>query len=197
MSEALFEQAAYHESGHIVLAYTADFACTGVSLNAATPGEAWTRMDYGEDITLATAILISDSHPEVYNTLPRETKAPSPNVANRLCHMLCGGPLAEAWHKHGVQFKGKLEVEMQGPDLIRVKAIDQFLTSILKERHPRDYVDKTLALLAEVVRSDEFWITIRAMAAAILAAPNRTLDRAGIETVLNQSGFLDFVNSKR
>ena len=197
MTEKHDEVAAYHESGHIAFAYFVGFACTGVSLDYGEAGDAWTKMDYGQDTMLAAAILNYDQHPEIFDGLPSSMKSSSPGLAHRLCSMICGGPVAETFFTHGIEFKGDLGVEMGGPDLQRVKAIDRFLAQILKAKHRGDYVLYILRNVATLTQTDEFWNAIQELAKAILADPKKTLTRAKVEEVLVQCGFTAFLEAQR
>ena len=154
-------------------------------------------MDYGEETLLATALLKSDTHPQIFNALPLEVKVQCPGLAHRLFHMLCGGPVAEALHKNGVGFRGKLEIEMQGPDLQMVLAIDSFLARVPQYQKAQGYAQKSLGEVVNALRTDEIWNAVMVMARSILAAPNRTMNRGQIEDVLTQCGFLDLLEAQR
>jgi hypothetical protein len=197
MSEKHDEVAAYHESGHIVFAYFVGFGCTGISLDYGEAGDAWTKMDYGEDTLLATAILNYDQHPEIFDGLPSSMTPSSPGLAHRLCSMICGGPITEAFFTHGIEFKGDLGVEMGGPDLQRVRSIDLFLAHLLQASHRADYVQYILMNVATLTQMDEFWNAIEQLTKAILAEPKKTLTKAQIEDVLNQCGFMTFLEAQR
>lgn len=197
MTEKHDQEAAYHESGHIAFAYFVGFACNGVSLDYGEAGDAWTKMGYGDETLLATAILNYDKHPEIFDGLPSSMKSSSPGLAHRLCSMICGGPIAEAFFTHGIGFKGDLGVEMGGPDLQRVRAIDLFLADLFQASHRADYVQYILMNVATLTQMNEFWYAIEQLAKAILADTKKTLTKAQVEDVLNQCGFMTFLEAQR
>lgn len=193
-TDKLYEQGAYHESGHIVIAYFYGYKCDEVRLLSNDPGAGFSRFDYSQDTVLVTSILNSQNNSTLFNSLPKETKMESPHVAYKVSNILLSGPVTEAFHKFGVDFVGNLEVDVNGPDLISVKNIDYFLTEIDKQHNP-DFVQHSLGNIGNVLRTDQFWKAIEHLAKTIINSPSKSLTRFEIENSLNQSGFLAYLKT--
>jgi hypothetical protein len=120
MKENLFEQAAYHESGHIIMAYLTKFKCDEVCLIESEPGNAYTKFDYG-DIRMTFLIATMQNYisdPDIYHDLEANVIAATEKVAFKISGVLLVGPASEAIYKSGIEFIGNLEVDTGGPDLI-------------------------------------------------------------------------------
>jgi len=192
MTDKLFEQGAYHESGHIVMAYLAGFVSEEVTLLQEDPGSGFTRFNYGQNNVLIASMLNAQNDGSFFNSLPQQTKARSPQVAFKICNTLLGGPVTEALHKFGVDFQGNLEIDMRGPDLISVTNIDYFLSQI-NQQHRTDYIQHSLGQVINIIRTDQFWNAIKHLADTIMNSPTKSLTQNQIEDSLIQSGYLTYI----
>ncbi|PCI96358.1 MAG: hypothetical protein COB15_10595 [Flavobacteriales bacterium] len=195
MNEELFEKGAFHESGHIIMAYLSGYKADEVVLLENDPGSGYTRFDYGDRrITLLIASMenyITDQ--SFYNDLPQNLKTASSQVAFKSSGVLMGGPVSEALHLAGIEFEGNLPVEMSGPDLISVTNIDRFLSRTTNNHSP-NYITETLISVVNMFKQEQFWTAVQHLSKTILDSPNMTLNRVEIENSLQESGYLDFIN---
>lgn len=192
MTDKLFEQGAYHESGHIIMAYLVGFISEQVTLLQDDPGSGFTRFNYGQDNFLITSILNAQNDGAFFNSLPPQTKARSPQAAFKISNTLLGGPVTEALHKFGVDFQGNLEIDMRGPDLISVTNIDYFLSHI-DQQHRTDFIQHSLSQVINIIRTDQFWSAVKHLVETIMNSPNKSLTQIQIEDSLRQSGYLTYI----
>lgn len=194
MAQKLFEQGAYHESGHIVMAYLAQFQSDEVALIENEPGSGFTKFDFGDQrITLLIAAMQNYKQDIFFfNSLDSSLKAVAEKVAFKICGTLLGGPVSEALYKSGIAFQGNLPIEMSGPDLLSVESIDMCLSSNLPNHDP-NYIVNSLINIVEILQQKETWKAIEHLAKAILSSPNKRLNRQQIENSLQTSGYLNFI----
>ncbi len=194
MNNALYEQCAFHESGHIVIAYLSRYKCDSVTILQDGSGNGFTKFDYGNNsMTELIASLVNFSeYPEIFGSLPANVKAVAPQVAFKISGTLLGGPVSEALYKAGVEFEGDLPIEIVGPDLIRVSSIHHLLSTIDREHNP-NYVNETLGSIVSLLRQRQTWIAIETLANDILNSLTKSLTRQEIESSLQKSGYLDFI----
>jgi hypothetical protein len=158
MTEKLFEQGAFHESGHIAMAYLTRFKSDEVRLLPNDPGSGFTRFDYGDPrITLLIAAMQNYSQdPSIYNDLDNSLKAATSQIAFKICGTLLGGPVSEAFHKSGINFEGNLPIEMSGPDLLSVQSIHLCLSRNVPNHDP-NYITTSLTQVVNLIRQPECW----------------------------------------
>ncbi|KAB2915992.1 MAG: hypothetical protein F9K23_09680 [Bacteroidetes bacterium] len=197
MTKKLFEQGAYHESGHIIMAYLARFKSDQVTLLQNEPGSGFTRFDYSDPrITLIIAALKSYvDDPTIYNALDNSLKNSTPQIAFKILGTLLGGPVSEALYKTGVTFEGELPIEVSGPDLRSIESIHLYLSNNIAN-HPPNYIDGAMEQVITLLKQPNFWTAIEHLASTLLNSPNKTLNRQQIENSLLTSGFLNFIEQK-
>lgn len=188
------EQCAYHESGHIVMAYLSRFSCEGVAILQDGSGDGYSKFNYGHPrITeLVAAIVSYQEHPQFYHSLSPEVKSATEIMAYKMCGTLIGGAVSEALYKAGPDFIGDLPVEFSGPDLLRINSIQSLLSQIVSG-HPRDYVEEQMTGIILIMQSEETWKAIEELASAIINAPSQRLSKTEIEQSLSSSGYLAFI----
>lgn len=194
MTNKLFEQGAFHESGHIAMAYLTRFKSDEVGLLPNNPGSGFTRFDYGDQrITLLIAAMQNYSQdPSIYNDLDYSLKAVTSQVAFKICGTLLGGPVSEAFYKSGIDFDGDLPIEMSGPDLLSVQNIDLCLSCNVANHDP-NYITTSLTNVVNLIRQPECWMAIEHLASTILTSPTKHLYRQQIENSLLASGYMTFI----
>jgi len=194
MTEKLFEQGAYHESGHIVMAYLTRFKSDEVRLLQNDPGSGFTRFDYGDPrITLIIAAMQNYAQdPSIYNGLDSALKKSTTQIAFKVVGTLLGGPVSEAFHKSGVEFEGELPIEMSGPDLISVQSIHLCLSNNFPNHDP-NYITTSLTQVVKLLRQPDCWTAIAHLSSALLNSPNKHLNKQQIENSLLASGYLNFI----
>ncbi len=194
MTEKLFEQGAYHESGHIIMAYLSKFNADNVSLILNDPGSGFTKFDYGDiRITLLIAAMQNYSKdPSIFNELDSNIKNAASQVGFKIAGTLMGGPVSEAFYKSGIDFNGGLPIEMSGPDLLTVESIDLCLSQKTLNHNP-NFIYNTLTVVVSLIKQENVWKSIEHLSSTIMKSPNKKLSRLEIEDSLNQSGYLNFI----
>ena len=195
MTVNLFEQGAFHESGHIVMAYLVGFKSDQVALIQDDPGSAFTKFDYGDDPRMTHLIAAMQNYsndPSFYSELADNIKAKTAEVAERIALTLVGGPVCEAFYRTGIDFNGELDIEMSGPDLMTINSIDFCLQQNVTNHDP-NFVENLLRKAAQLVRGKQVWITIEHLSQTLLNSENKILNRTQIESSLATSGYLKLI----
>lgn len=190
------EIAAYHESGHIVLAYFSNYTCDSLELDVYDPGAGIIRMDYGQDLMLITSLTNCKTDGSLFNSLDKTEKAKSPEIADIVATILLAGSAAEATFLNGGKVNGNMKVEISGPDLVRVNNIDYFHSLIDQEHNPNYMNDKLHETLA-LMNTAEIWKAVDELAKKILSQDNYKIDKFQIEDTLKECGFFDYIKSLR
>ena len=191
-NENNFEKVAYHESGHIVIAYLSGYECDSVELLNHEAGTGKTRMNYGDDLMLFASITNCKTDPDFFNSLDKTQKSQSTGVSHRAATILLGGSAAESAYLNGGKVEGNMPVEVSGPDLERVDNIHFFLSQI-KSDHDPNYIQETLRKVLLIISIPEVWTAIDSLAKTLLAKPNKKLGKTEIESILQESGYLDYI----
>jgi hypothetical protein len=189
-----FEIAAYHESGHITIAYFSGYSCDSVELLESDPGSGRTMMNYGRDRILIASLLNIKEDPNFFNELDGTTKAEGPAAAQRMTTILLVGSAAEAIYKNGGMVNGNMEVEVSGPDLNSVDNLHYFLSQIDRAHSP-NFVDEQLHFILQMLSHPKIWSAIECLAQEILRSPNKTLKESDIHMVLKNNGFFEFLGT--
>ena len=194
MTEKLFEQGAYHESGHIIMAYYAQFKSDNVTLIQNDPGSGFTRFDYLDPkiICMITAMQNYAHDPSIYNELDNSLKNLAEQVASKIMGTLLGGPVSEALYKSGISFEGNLHIDVSGPDLKSVESIHLCLSNNIPNHSP-NYITNTLKQVVNLLRQPNFWAAIEHLSSTLLGSPNKMLNKKQIENSLSTSGYLNFI----
>lgn len=194
MNEELFRQGAFHESGHIVMAYLSKFKADESKLIQGDPGSGFTKFDYGDPrITLLIAAMQNYSNdPSIFNTLDSNIKKAAPQVAFKIVGTLMGGPVSEAFHKEGIDFEGNLPIEMSGPDLLTAQSIDLCLSRNFTNHSP-DFIIESLTKVTSLIKNERFWGVINHLSETLMRSTDMHLNRQQIEEALENSGYLDFI----
>jgi hypothetical protein len=188
------EQNAYHESGHILMAYLSGFKCENVTLLQDGSGNAFTKFDYGNpNLNLLIAAIVNfNEDSEMYNSLSPNLKSQTQLASLKMGGTLLGGSVAEHLFKSGSDFKGELEMEISGPDLTRVLSIDSLLSSLNLTHNP-NYIATELEKIALFFQQENVWNSIEALSKEILSSPTKSLSQKQIEKSLSETGYLEFI----
>lgn len=186
------DKAAHHEAGHILITYFTGYTCEKVVLNANANGDACTVQNYGDDLILITAITNSKIMPEMFNGLPKEIKKFTPVVAHKAANVLLAGPVCESIYMNNGIIDGNMSVDLSGEDLIRVEQIDFLLKTIFPQHDP-NFIQVLMTDLFTFFSHYEFEMATAALVSGMKTAPNYTMDRKEIETILKKTGYLDFL----
>lgn len=187
---------AYHESGHVVLAYFSNYACDSLKLDVTDPGAGQAKMNYGQDLMLIRSIINSKTDKNLFNNLDISVKSKSPEIANIIATILLAGSAAEATFLNDRKVNGNMAVEISGPDLVYVDNVHYFL-SLIDPTHNTNYINDKLLQVLSLMNTTEIWKAIDALAKEILSQDNYQIARAQIEKTLTQCGFFDYIISLR
>jgi hypothetical protein len=187
-------RSAYHEAGHVVFTYYFGYSCQRVQV--LPTGDAKTEMNYGADLLPITAISNFITENFVFSGLEKDAKIRCVSIAHPATIILFGGSAAESIYRNVMADEGHMEVEVSGPDLDRVNQIDRFLASCDPE-HPPTFLQTAMTHTLKIAKDKpEFWSAIDNIAKGIIAAPNYTLYRAGLEKILTECGFFTFCETE-
>jgi hypothetical protein len=188
--------AAYHESGHIVLAYFFNYSCDNLQLDVSDPGMGQARINYGSDLMLVTSLINCRTDGSLFNSLDKSVKAQSSDTADVIAAILLAGAAAEAIYLNSGEVNSSMEIEVSGPDLTRVDDIDYFL-SFIDPNHNANYINDKLKEVHLLMKSSEIWKAIDTLARRILAEENYKIDKVEIEQALTKCGFFDYMETLR
>ena len=183
MSEVL-KSAAFHEAGHVVMAYFTGYSCDEMMIEK--NGNGMTKMNYGEDHLLITALLNPYSFPPFLKSLPEEQLINVPVIAKRTCSILISGSLSESIFKTKSKNNGQLQVDLTGPDLTKAEQIASIAEFDL---------DQEMQQLYHVLSANESWTAIKRIAHSVINNSSNELSRIEIEETLNQCGYINYINS--
>ncbi|MDK1119479.1 MAG: hypothetical protein QGM50_11925 [Anaerolineae bacterium] len=174
--------AALHEAGHVAAAYFAEYSCDEVYIDEG--GNGVTKMNYGTDTILATAIMNRDSWQQLFKALPYQIKINAKPIAMRLCCIIVAGGVAESIRKQGRNFKGTAEVELSGPDLNHALSIS---------RHFQINVNELITNIYEIFKLDAFWKMIIGLSKNLVR--QRHLSKKDIESIISNEGLLEYLKT--
>lgn len=183
------KRAAFHESGHIVCAYFVQWAASDVKLtitNGRTQN-AVTTYNFLEDIRIVQVL----ENPNSLSSLTEDEKERFQGVLINRCVSLLGGPIAEALFLNGVDFIGKIEIDIRGPDSIRSFNLERLNFNIFKERN---LVQNQLKDVTNILKMPIFWDSISKLADNILSAKGYQINQSKIEEILNETGLINYIN---
>jgi hypothetical protein len=195
MSLKLFEQTAYHESGHIIMAHLSGYKSDMVTLIQSDPGTGKTKFNYGSfDITLLIAAMQKyDEDPSIFHDLNNTLKNVAPQVAIKIVGTILGGPVSEAYYKTGIDFVGELPIEMSGPDLLSVQSIHNCMIDNFPN-HDANFINSQFKNVTAILREQQFWNAIEHLSVTLLNSPEKQLNKQQIEQSLSESGYLEFID---
>ena len=180
-------QTAYHESGHIILAYLTGYEV--LECEVLQNGDGKTTFEYGKDLLLIAAITNCKEEPEMFNELPKEIKVNCLTVSNKIISILLAGSVAESMFLNNGVIDENMNVEISGPDLIRSENVDHFLSEIKKEQHDSNYIQNNMTELFNTMNITEVRKSVSELAERLLA--KKKISQNEIEDILKTTGFLD------
>ncbi len=188
MSKEFFQIGAFHEAGHAVIGYYMGFQIDNIILLESYPGSGCTKFNYGNDTLIIAGILNAKKDPSIFNSLPRDSRARTPQATAKICCTLVAGGVAEAIHKQGIEFEGDLEIGFADPDAEGIEACE-YVMSIVENSRSESYVNEMVKNMTAIIRSKENWEVINSLAEALLSSINKTLLKSEIEAIFIKHNF--------
>lgn len=183
-----YRKTAYHESGHVAMAYISDYHCKEVEILVSGDGK--TTTEYGDDELLIAAITNCKQFPELFDQLPATIKSKTLDVAFKASMILLAGGVAESIHSNAGMDEENLPLEFSGPDIIRFQNIDYLLKQNFK-KHPTDFLEQIAMKINDIFANPEIWDSISALAESIVSQKRMKLTRVEIEDILTKTKFFD------
>ncbi len=178
----LMHNAAVHEAGHIVVSYLVGFSPRSVKIT--TTGDGGCQIDYGDLENIARIMMAMDICPQFFSILSQLNSDAVLDLAKRLCCILIAGGIAESIYRDGLDFSGKSDIELIGPDLTRAQAIsDHYGIQLVEEM-------KSIYLF---LANRKTWGAVTALKDAILNSTNNELDALAIDRISECSGYKAFL----
>ncbi|MET0299194.1 MAG: hypothetical protein ABW036_05515 [Flavitalea sp.] len=175
-------QAAYHKSGHIVLAYSYGYSCHRVDLKEAENID----LHYKEDLMLVAGILSYSIDPCLFDNLPEFSRRKAAMVTGRLINMLCAGYLAQqkiVRGDHGIAEICDKLIENPPSSVARLRQFHETVFETAQDRTASKFFIQSIAGFLEIGSN---WKQVDSLARHLLNAPGQTLDQHSIEKLLGR-----------
>ncbi|ABQ05331.1 hypothetical protein [Flavobacterium johnsoniae] len=193
MTEIL-EKTAYHESGHIIMAYLNKYFCEETEI--LPNGDGKSTFNYGSDLLTITAITNFKDEPDIFNNLSESIKRNCPEIAFKSTLVLIAGSIAESIYLNDGISGEEMDVEISGPDLIRIENIN-FLLSQINLNHKTDFIPEMMYTAMTIFADKKIWDTITILAKSLFNKNNKKLSKSEIETILTDCGFVEYLKKKQ
>ena len=191
------ELRAYHEAGHVVVAYLSGYSCRNLKITEKNPLENRESFDFGKDTELIFSMYQYKNDPENYDNLSPIVKDSCRKVALKTIIVLLGGAAAEIVYKNNGKAVENPLVKFAGDDLEAADKIDYFLTVIKHGQHATNYLKVVFRQVMELLVIKEVWSAVSAVANAVMNSESNTLERKKIEKILLDTGFLSYLTRLR
>ncbi|WP_166925037.1 hypothetical protein [Flavobacterium poyangense] len=189
----IYKKTAHHESGHIIMGFLNDYSCEETEI--LSNGDGKTRFNYGNDLLTIAAITNCKNDPEIFNDLPQSVKLNCPEVAFKSSLVLVAGSIAESIYLNNGISGDEMDVEIAGPDLVRIENID-FLLSQIDRNHKANFIPKMMHTTMTLFADETIWNATTILAEALFEKENRKLSKSEIDAILEDCGFIEYLKSK-
>jgi hypothetical protein len=183
------EKAAYHECGHIVMAYIFGYRCREVNLSK--PENRKLALDYHSKTDLVEAIRQYAIKPELYYALDHTCKKSSAETAVELLTIMLAGSVSETVflteEEHQTSFP---PYPIAAHDQKEVFSIDFFLAQT-NTKHQMDFIQKTSKEVATLLSFPFIRRTVSQLQKELYA--QKVLTQQRIEQLFQATGFWEFV----
>ncbi len=183
MDNEILHLCAYHESGRVVFAYMAGYACDKMQLSDADSGQGESKLDAGDDLPLVQAVLGRGSSPVTAENMTKAIAA-----AKKLMNIYCAGTCAETFFRNNGSLPDQLDMDIPGQDIQNIELIQSFLKSSVSG-HPDDFPSQTMIEILKKLQDRDTWKAVTKLAEAAIAAYDKPLNRFYIEDALMAAGF--------
>ena len=184
---------AYHEAGHVVVAYLSGYSCRNLKITEKNPLENRESFDFGKDTDLIFSMYQYKNNPESYDKLPPVVKNFCRKVALKTIIVLLGGPASEMIYKNGGKVVENPFVRFTGNDLEAADNIDYFLTVIKQGQHATNYLKVVFRQVLELLVIKEVWNAVTGLATSIINSDSKELEKKDIEKILLDTGFFSYL----
>jgi hypothetical protein len=191
------KQRAYHEAGHVVIAYFAGYSCRSFEITEKSPLENTDKYDFGNDLNFIMAAYKYKDNPDSYDSLPQSAKNQCRNLALKAIIVMMGGSAAESVFKSGGKIESNPFFTISVHDLNGADNLDYFLSIVKQGQHPSNYLQSIFRQVLKLLETKEVWNAISALADAIIESEETKLERKDIEKTLTETGFLHYLSCMR
>lgn len=190
--------AAFHESGHIALAYMSNWAIKKVEIifNEGFVKYASTTYEYGNDEKFVRIILNIGQNTSYFNNLSQDEKGLLFYIAEKRLRLVLGGPISEKRYLMKSRYKGKWEIDqnfIRSNDYEVAYKIHNFLQKY-NSKYNANYFEENIFEIANIMTIQPIWLPIKTLANELISSKDYILDKNQIEIIFNQTGFFDFIN---
>jgi hypothetical protein len=185
------EKSAYHECGHIVMAYIFGYSCKEVNLTK--PYNSKLILDYHSKSEQVEAIRQYTSKPELYYALGQNDKKQSAETAVELLTIMLAGSVSETVFLTEEDLSSFPPYPIEPHDQKEVFSIDFFLAQI-NTRHQMDFIHKTSKEVATLLSFPFIRRTVDLLQKELYA--HKVLTQKRIEELFQSTGFWEFVLEK-
>jgi len=189
------EKKAFHEAGHIVVAYLSGYSCKKMVLSEKNPIENRDIYDFGKDSYLISAMYQYKNSPEAYDNLPEAIKSNFRKVSLRTIIVLLGGPAAENIYKNGGKVDINQNFSITGIDFEAADKIDYFLSMVKQGQHATNYLKVIFRQVLTLMEANEVWNAISTLANSLLNSQGRVLEKKDVQKILIETGFLHYLGT--
>jgi hypothetical protein len=187
------EAAAYHLSGQAVIAYYHGYECRSMYLGKNASHPSALSIDFKKDEPLVDSLLQFKDNPVLYAVCTPEQKLACLDVAPRLLLVLQAGPVAREIGLSGRRgLTSHNEPDTEREEQRPLQNISAFLTQ-LRPHSTRDPLQDAVGDLTLMFKISQIWRAVDALASACMKNKARGLDKASIEKVLTEAGYLRFI----
>jgi hypothetical protein len=187
------EAAAYHLSGQAIIAYYHGYECRSMYLGKDASQPSALSIDFKRDEPLVNSLLQFKDNPILYAVCTAEQKIACLDVAPRLLLVLQAGPVAREIRLGGKRaITGHTEPETHEADQQPLQNVSAFLRQF-RAHSPYDPLQDARGDLILMFKISQIWRAVDALAVACMKNKVRGLDKASIEKVLIETGYLRFI----
>jgi len=193
--------AAFHESGHILMAYLMEWSVKEVKivLNDEDLFEnGVTKYDYAEEQSFIN--LVSNYRNEIpyFNSLNETQKENCFDVAEKRLYTVMGGPISEKGYLIGNNTRSWVidRTDIRKCDDRIYFTFEEFL----KENNPNfdiNFFDNNTKKFAKWMSKEEVWHFINTLAHELISARNYVMTNIQVEDVLTRNGYFDYLDKLR
>lgn len=191
------KQAAFHEGGHLIMAYFLKYNVEKVQIllnenKSVKCGK--TRYLYGNATAFFAGLDNVNDLINRYSHINSEMRKSYISLAYPRALILMGGPIAEAIYLNEDDNPTSLNIEFRGPDFVRVKLIERFLSSYDTD-YKNDFLKKNMKMVAALFSREIFWNSITQFATKLINTEGLCINQKAIESILKDTEFIEYIEN--